>query len=62
MMRKTTPSETLVLFIVCMAGISASTLLAMYYPDSLGYIYATGFTVALLVVVGFFMVRKKNAS
>jgi hypothetical protein len=59
--RKTTPSEALVLFIVFMAGTSTSTLLAWYYPDSPAYNYAGAFTVALILVLGFFMARKKNA-
>lgn len=60
-MRRATTTETFVAFAVCMAGTSAATLLAFYYPDSNSYIYASVFTIVLLIVAGFSMARKKAA-
>ena len=59
-MRKALPSEILVPFVVCMAGCSAMTLIASYYPDSDGYIYVCVLTVALQIVAAFFIDRAKK--
>lgn len=61
-MRKATPTEVLVLLAVFVVGTSTSTLLALYYPDSLSYVYAGVLTVALILVATFFMARRKKAT
>jgi hypothetical protein len=61
-MRRTTPTETVILVVVCMAGVSATTIIALYYPDSNGDTYVGLLTVALLIVTGVFMMVRKKAA
>ena len=58
-MRRATKSEALVALGMCLVGTCVATLLAWHYPDSNGYIYVSGLTIALLIVAGFFMTRTK---
>jgi hypothetical protein len=61
-MRKTTPAEMLVPFVVTMAGCGAMTAVAYYYPDApIKYIYGIlTLTVALLIVVAFLLTRARK--
>jgi len=58
-MRRMTPTETVVSFVLFMLSIAVTTLLAAYYPDSNSYLYVSAFMVVFLLVAAFFMARRK---